>query len=234
MGKANNVKLSLEEQATKVCRKCGEEKHLAEFYKRVERGRTTYRSHCKTCIRAYDLTRVELNYLRGVEYRNKNKDRIAKSKKAYSEANREKELENKRRYNRENRARLSREKTKRRHENWNLRISNSLRGSLRKLLVGEIRKVSAVRDLGCDLPFLKRHLEKQFDPFMTWENYGEYWHVDHIYPMAAANLSVQSELLAVINWRNLQPLEASKNCSKRDKVTTAARRLFNKLVKEFS
>ena len=78
------------------------------------------------------------------------------------------------------------------------------------------------------------HFEKQFDPLMTWENYGKYWHVDHIYPLAAANLSIHSELLAVINWRNLQPLEAKANLAKKDKVTPAARRLFNKLVKEFS
>ena len=31
---------------------------------------------------------------------------------------------------------------------------------------------------------LRKHLEKQFDENMNWENYGIYWHIDHIYPQS--------------------------------------------------
>jgi hypothetical protein len=68
---------------------------------------------------------------------------------------------------------------------------------------------------------------------MNWKNWGTYWHIDHIYPLAAANLEDRCEFLAVVNWQNLQPLTATANLKKNDEVTPAAKRLFNKLVKQF-
>ena len=72
-----------------------------------------------------------------------------------------------------------------------------------------------------------------FDSKMTWENYGTYWHVDHIYSLAAANIEDQVDFLAVCNWRNPQPLEGNDNKSKGDKITPESRKCFNKLKKEF-
>ena len=43
---------------------------------------------------------------------------------------------------------------------------------------------SAYRDfLGCSLEDLKKRLESQFKPGMTWENQG-IWHIDHIVPLS--------------------------------------------------
>ena len=93
---------------------------------------------------------------------------------------------------------------------------------------------SSVRDLGCTIKELKKHLESQFDSRMNWSNWGKYWHVDHVYPLAAANLEDRVEFLAAANWRNLQPLEAKANMEKGDQVFPEARELFNKLKKMFS
>ncbi len=56
------------------------------------------------------------------------------------------------------------------------------------------------------------HLEKKFTPKMNWENYGKYWHVDHIKPLSWFNLSTEFKTAWALT--NLQPLEATKNSSK--------------------
>lgn len=44
---------------------------------------------------------------------------------------------------------------------------------------------SAYRDfLGCSLDDLKKRLESQFKPGMTWDNQGRGWHIDHIIPLS--------------------------------------------------
>ena len=59
------------------------------------------------------------------------------------------------------------------------------------------------------------HLEKQFEPWMTWENHGE-WHIDHIIPLSSAN--TKEEMIPLFNYKNLQPLLAEDNIRKGDKI----------------
>ena len=68
--------------------------------------------------------------------------------------------------------------------------------------------------LGCSLAELKQHLEKRFYGGMTWENYGSRWHVDHIKPCAAFDLSKPNEQRVCFHYSNLQPMLASENQSK--------------------
>ena len=63
------------------------------------------------------------------------------------------------------------------------------------------------------------HLEKQFLPNMTWENYGS-WHVDHILPVASFDLSRDEEVEKCFAISNLRPLWAQDNRKKQ------AKRLF--------
>lgn len=67
--------------------------------------------------------------------------------------------------------------------------------------------------LGCDLEYFKEYLEKLFKPGMSWGNWGE-WHLDHIKPLVAFSLDFRPELLSACNYRNLQPLWGTDNCSK--------------------
>jgi hypothetical protein len=59
---------------------------------------------------------------------------------------------------------------------------------------------------------LRQHLETKFKEGMTWDNYGNYWHVDHVRPLSWFNLEVEFNKAWDLN--NLQPLEASINYSK--------------------
>jgi hypothetical protein len=69
--------------------------------------------------------------------------------------------------------------------------------------------------LGYSSAQLVAHLEKQFLPGMTWENYGE-WHVDHIIPLAAFNFERPEDIDFCRAWAlsNLQPLWAMDNIKK--------------------
>ena len=66
---------------------------------------------------------------------------------------------------------------------------------------------------------LIKHLEKKFQPNMSWENYGE-WHIDHIIPISAFNFSDAEHGDFKKCWclDNLQPMWASENFSKGNKL----------------
>lgn len=68
--------------------------------------------------------------------------------------------------------------------------------------------------IGCDALTLKQHLEKQFDDKMNWDNYGTYWHIDHIRPCASFDLTKLEEQGKCFHYSNLQPLEAIANIKK--------------------
>ena len=64
------------------------------------------------------------------------------------------------------------------------------------------------------------HLEASFTDGMTWENYGTYWHVDHIVPLSAHNYKSAEDIDFKKAWAlgNLQALEASQNLAKGAKL----------------
>tara|TARA_B110000503_G_scaffold80718_1_gene123582 strand:+ start:47 stop:562 length:516 start_codon:yes stop_codon:yes gene_type:complete len=69
--------------------------------------------------------------------------------------------------------------------------------------------------LGCDYKTAMNHIEKQFEPWMTWENHGE-WHIDHDTPLASANTI--EEMTPLFHYTNLVPLLAEDNIRKGDKI----------------
>lgn len=73
--------------------------------------------------------------------------------------------------------------------------------------------------LGYTVNDLIKHLESQFEPWMTWENYGE-WEIDHIQPDSSYRYSSIYDLAFKESWKlsNLRPLEKSANASKGAKL----------------
>jgi len=66
---------------------------------------------------------------------------------------------------------------------------------------------------------LRTHLESQFAEGMSWSDYGVFgWHVDHIIPCAAFNLSRKDHQMICFNYRNLRPLWSHENEEKGDTV----------------
>lgn len=98
------------------------------------------------------------------------------------------------------------------------RIANGIRHSLKNIGSKANRKWDTLVDF---TPIeLKKHLESQFDEKMSWDNYGSYWHIDHIIPIAAFNFETPEDIDFKRCWNlnNLQPLEKTTNMRKNDRV----------------
>jgi len=79
---------------------------------------------------------------------------------------------------------------------------------------GFTKKSKTYQILGCSFEEFKKHLESQFESWMSWENYGLYngelnygWDIDHIIPTSLANS--EENVIQLNHYSNLQPL-----CSK--------------------
>jgi hypothetical protein len=105
---------------------------------------------------------------------------------------------------------------RKRAEDIQIKIANRLRSrfyyAMRDYKAGT-RKKSSVKDLGCTLEQLCTHLESKFQPGMSWVNYGR-WHIDHVKPLAAFDLTDEEQQRQACHFSNLQPLWAKDNLSK--------------------
>jgi len=66
---------------------------------------------------------------------------------------------------------------------------------------------------------LINHLEKQFVPDMTWDNYG-IWHVDHKLPITSFDIQEMGDEEFMKCWclENLQPMWGEENIRKSNKI----------------
>lgn len=96
------------------------------------------------------------------------------------------------------------------------RLCNNIRQGIRKSLrTGEPGRWE--RQVGYSLAKLRRHLERLFEPGMTWQNYG-LWHIHHRRPVAIFPDFITVEDPAFREcWAldNLQPLWAGENWSEK-------------------
>ena len=115
---------------------------------------------------------------------------------------------------------------KRMENDLNYKIKVRLRGALGQALrTRSSYKKSGTRNLlGCEYDFLRKHLEKQFKPGMTWDNWGKYkkgsekkWHVDHIIPTDAWDLTKIEDQKMCFHYTNLQPMWWDENIKKGNK-----------------
>lgn len=140
----------------------------------------------------------------------KNKEKVDQKSKEWADANPEKMRE----YSRKNAAK--------KREDPKHRLECSIRsGVMKGLKRGAKAGRKTFNILGYTPQELKEHLERLFLPGMTWENYGE-WHIDHIIPLAAHNYETPDDIDFKKAWAlsNLQPLWATDNMKKRDKLSS--------------
>ena len=101
----------------------------------------------------------------------------------------------------------------RRRTNPAFKIRCNLASRLYSALKGKPKSTTTMLLVGCDIEFLKGHLESKFKTGMTWENYGT-WHIDHIKPCALFDLLKSEEQKKCFHFSNLQPLWAKDNICK--------------------
>lgn len=97
---------------------------------------------------------------------------------------------------------------------------NELRKKLRKAVIHQRNYVSTIHKLiGCDVPTARAHLEAQFEPWMTWENYGNgkgKWTIDHIKRISSIDIFDEDEVKRIFHYSNMRPLCFIKNCEDND------------------
>lgn len=97
-------------------------------------------------------------------------------------------------------------------------VSKMVRLYLKKQ--NKIKKSSVWKALDYTPQQLKEHLEKQFDSNMSWDNYGTYWHIEHIIPQSKLIYENYNDENFKKCWtlENLRPLEAIENIKKGNKI----------------
>ena len=56
--------------------------------------------------------------------------------------------------------------------------------------------------------------EFQFDDNMNWDNYGSYFHIDHVKQRSLFNIEDDNDRRSMNHWSNLQALEKYENMKK--------------------
>jgi hypothetical protein len=92
------------------------------------------------------------------------------------------------------------------------RIIGNIRSRLWQVLKAKTGSVSS--SLGCKTYELRLYLESKFEDWMSWDNYGDRWEIDHIRPLSSFDLTNKEEFAIACHYTNLQPLCKRKNRSK--------------------
>ena len=212
----------------KTCVNCNSEQPIANFSLTVK-SKDGYQAKCKLCVNTYNkeyyLTNKEKikndckmykskNLIEIKEkdknYTANNKDKISQYKKTYYKNNINKYKE----YDIKNRDRKNAQALKRTLHKLKTDPIYRLQFNIRSRIKAAFRLKKATKCkkseelLGCSIKIAKEHLESKFLPTMSWENYGKYWHIDHIVPCNSFDLSNEEEQKKCFHYTNLQPLFA--------------------------
>lgn len=175
----------------------------------IKKNRQYYENNLDKCLRSrrdwYISNKAgHLEYQK--QYRKDNAVRLLEAKKIYVIKNKEKCLQRRRKYIN---GRLNTDPL--------FKLCNNVRIRTRQAIKSKnFKKNKRTLDIvGCTIEELAIHLEKQFQPDMSWDNHGD-WHIDHKIPLASAN--TEEEIYALCHYTNLQPLWAEDNLKKSDKI----------------
>jgi len=173
------------------------------------------------------------------EYYLKHRAKILKEQKEYYTLNPDKKVEQnnrKREYHKKNKEYFKAHRQKpevkkrnnfvaksyqknKRETNPLFKIRMTLSSRLNHALKGGLKAANTMKLVGCSVEFLKQYLENQFKPGMTWQNHTVTgWHIDHIKPCTAFNLSDPEQQRECFHYTNLQPLWYDENIRKSNKV----------------
>lgn len=178
----------------KICKKCGIEKPIDDFYKRLK-SIDGHRHECKQClIKSVHDRRVEDLENKKIKERewyannkHKKRDYISQKKK----------------------------------NDLNFKLRNNLGNRIQraiKLQYSE-KAFGTIELLGCNIETARKHIENQFTDGMSWEKFGKNGiHIDHIIPCASFDLTNPEEQKKCFHYTNLQPLWAKDNLSKGSKI----------------
>jgi len=240
-GKEKHGKYGLKPKCKKCINEYNKEYHKNNKEKISERHKNYNKSDQGHKVREKYLekTKDKRHEYRINRYIN-NKEKELKINREWYQNNTEQHRKLSKRWTRENREYLNERERKRRKEDPEFRIKQSLSSSMQQGIKRQINRTGnfckkfskSEKLLGTSFKKVVKHLENQFkgnihpitgDP-MSWDNYGiwsdiyEGWEIDHIKPLASFDLLDEDQQKEAFNYKNLQPLWASENRSKQDKI----------------
>ena len=194
---------------SQLCSKCNTTKTHKEFPKNLKCN-NGIEKQCKSCKSLYR----KQHYIENKEHENK-------TSKTWELKNEDKIRDNKKKYYVKNKKRIVQRQGLYQKNKYNCDINYKmkciLRARLNRAINGNYKAGSAVSDLGCSIEELKIHIEVQFKPGMTWDNWSRTgWHIDHKKALANFDLTNREELLKACHHTNLKPMWAKDNISKGD------------------
>lgn len=180
-----------EEERSKVfkkCSKCGEIKPLTEFhYSSTKKSQAL--EQCKACKKSRKRSNNQYVY----------KPKTPEKRRQYRD---------------------NWWKTRTEDQRLEVRIAKRVYGrleqGLRQQLKKNPRKSALVKPkiigppavlLGCSISEFIKHIEQQWEPGMTWENYGG-WHIDHIIQVSSFDLTDPEQQKKCAHYTNQRPLWA--------------------------
>jgi hypothetical protein len=205
-------KIPKENDGYNICKYCNERRLGSEF-------ETAFM--CSSCFkkkkseqdRQYREANKEEKSLKDKEYQKNNKDKIAKNKRAYYLKNKNQFLARGIISNRKARLDPCR------------RIRDCISASISKCI--KKNRKSLTKYVPYTMQELKEHLEKQFEPWMNWNNHGVYnldtwkddnqstwtWNIDHIKPHSTFHYTSMEDQEFKDCWalNNLRPYSAKQN-----------------------
>jgi hypothetical protein len=178
------------------------------FHKCSVRSKYGIKSYCKKCGNKKALERY---------YKNREHNLLKQKEWHYS--NREKRTKQLREYSYSHRDNRNKYLAKKMKQDGQFKIRKNIRDRMRSAMQGKSKSKNTMELLGCTIEELKTHLEKQFTHGMNWDNYGKKgWHIDHILPCASFDLTDPEQQRKCFHYENLQPLWATDNYKKKDKI----------------
>lgn len=197
--KQRREKLKLKERnkiENKTCSICNENKSILYFSKKCDNC-DGFRSECKACAshknKKYFEENKDIKREKSIIWRQKNKEYMRIYQRTYQKEKRDNDPSYRLRQN----------------------ISRAIRATL-----NGAKNRSILNILPYSIETLKQHLQNQFNENMTWENYGSYWEIDHIYPQSKLLYnSIEDENFEKC-WalNNLQPLSINDNRKKHNNL----------------
>lgn len=184
-------------------------------------------------FREYRIKNLEKKKKQQKEWKAANKEKVRESARSYYHKHKYKYKLNQQKWKKNNQERV-RERDRKYEKN---RKDNDILFKLKKDLQrtacmvlkngGYTKKTRTHEILGCSYEQFKTHLEAKFEPWMNWDNRGNWggipskidtaWDIDHIIPLSSAKN--EEELLKLCHYTNLQPLCSYTNRHiKRNKI----------------
>lgn len=198
---------------SQVCTTCSRLLSFKNFYKDNRTGKL--RTQCKDCCKNYDKQYYKNHKEEKKIYAQKSERKLYVKEYNSREYVRQRRKEkDKQEENIIKRKEKDRKYYQRKKQEDKYRLEQSMCVLIGSILSGRTKHSNILEErCGYTEEDLRQHFENLFTSEMNWDNYGEYWEVDHIIPRASFNYSNIGDEQFKQCWAldNLRPLKVKEN-----------------------